>query len=154
MDPSTICGGSVAYDPALAGAAVHGGGGRVIRLLLVEDNDINRSMETRMLQKLGYDVDAVANGADALVELEQVDYGAVLLDIQMPVMDGFATAREIRARGRADLPLIAVTAHAFTSDRERCLAAGMNDYLAKPVTLRALGEMVRRWAGASGDSAP
>ncbi|MHB8078991.1 MAG: response regulator [Candidatus Krumholzibacteriia bacterium] len=124
------------------------------RLLLVEDNDINRSMETRMLQKLGYDVDAVANGADALVVLEQIAFHAVLLDIQMPVMDGYATAREIRARGHADLPLIAITAHAFTSDRERCLAAGMNDYLAKPVTLRALGEMVGRWAGAAGEPLP
>ena len=121
------------------------------RLLLVEDNDVNRSMETRMLQKLGYEVDAVANGADALVVLEEFDYHAVLLDVQMPVMDGFTTAREIRARGRADLPIIAITAHAFAADRERCLAAGMNDYLAKPVTLKALGEMVNRWVGPSGD---
>jgi len=123
----------------------------VTRLLLVEDNDVNRSMETRMLQKLGYEVDAVANGADALVVLEKVGYHAVLLDVQMPVMDGFTTAREIRARGRADLPIIAITAHAFAADRERCLAAGMNDYLAKPVTLKALGEMVNRWVGPSGD---
>ena len=117
------------------------------RLLLVEDNDINRGMETRMLQKLGYDVDAVTNGADALAELEKADYDAVLLDVQMPVMDGFATARAIRAGGRAELPIIAITAHAFASDRERCLAAGMNDYLAKPITLRTLGEMVERWTG-------
>jgi len=123
------------------------------RLLLVEDNDINRNMETRMLQKLGYEVDAVANGADALVALDRLDYHAVLLDVQMPVMDGFTTAREIRARGRTDLPIIAVTAHAFISDRERCLAAGMNDYLAKPVTLKILGDMVGRWAGASGNAA-
>ncbi len=122
------------------------------RLLLVEDNDVNRNMETRMLQKLGYEVDAVANGADALVVLEGFDYHAVLLDVQMPVMDGFATAREIRARGRADLPIIAITAHAFATDRERCLAAGMNDYLAKPVTLKVLGEMVSRWVGPSGDT--
>lgn len=121
------------------------------RLLLVEDNDINRSMETRMLQKLGYEVDAVVNGADALVALEQANYRVVLLDIQMPVMDGLTTARQIRARGRANLPLIAITAHAFATDRERCLAAGMNDYLAKPVTLKALGEMVDRWAGPSAD---
>jgi CheY-like chemotaxis protein len=124
----------------------------VTRLLLVEDNDVNRNMETRMLQKLGYEVDAVANGADALVVLEEFDYHAVLLDVQMPVMDGFAIAREIRARGRADLPIIAITAHAFAADRERCLAAGMNDYLAKPVTLKALGEMVNRWVGPSGDT--
>ena len=122
------------------------------RLLLVEDNDVNRNMETRMLQKLGYEVDAVANGADALVVLEEFDYHAVLLDVQMPVMDGFTTAREIRARGRADLPIIAITAHAFAADRERCLAAGMNDYLAKPVTLKVLGEMVSRWVGPSGDT--
>jgi len=124
----------------------------VTRLLLVEDNDVNRNMETRMLQKLGYEVDAVANGADALVVLEEFDYHAVLLDVQMPVMDGFTTAREIRARGRADLPIIAITAHAFATDRERCLAAGMNDYLAKPVTLKVLGEMVSRWVGPSGDT--
>lgn len=117
------------------------------RLLLVEDNDINRGMETRMLQKLGYVVDAVTNGADALAELEKADYDAVLLDVQMPVMDGFATARAIRAGGRTGLPIIAITAHAFASDRERCLAAGMNDYLAKPITLRTLGEMVERWIG-------
>jgi CheY-like chemotaxis protein len=123
----------------------------VIRLLLVEDNDVNRSMETRMLQKLGYEIDAVANGADALVALQQIEYHAVLLDVQMPVMDGFATAHEIRARGRVDLPIIAITAHAFATDRERCLAAGMNDYLAKPVTLKVLGEMVSRWVGPSGE---
>ncbi len=119
----------------------------MIRLLLVEDNDVNRNMETRMLQKLGYDVDAVANGADALEVLEKVEYDAVLLDVQMPVMDGFTTAREIRARGRADLPIIAITAHAFATDRERCLVAGMSDYLAKPVTLKVLGDMVNRWVG-------
>jgi CheY-like chemotaxis protein len=124
----------------------------VTRLLLVEDNDVNRNMETRMLQKLGYEVDAVANGADALVVLEEFDYHAVLLDVQMPVMDGFAIAREIRARGRADLPIIAITAHAFATDRELCLAAGMNDYLAKPVTLKVLAEMVSRWVGPFGDT--
>jgi two-component system, sensor histidine kinase and response regulator len=123
----------------------------VSRLLLVEDNDVNRGMETRMLQKLGYDVDAVAHGAEALVALEKSDYHAVLLDVQMPVMDGVTTAREIRASGRSDLPIIALTAHAFATDRERCLAAGMNDYLAKPVTIRVLGEMVGRWIGPSGD---
>ena len=120
------------------------------RVLLAEDNPINVEVASAMLEGLGLDVSRAVNGAEALHSVQAGDYDAVLMDCQMPVMDGFAATSEIRrherARGRErQLPIIAITANALQGDRESCLAAGMDDYLSKPFTQQALGQTLSRW---------
>ncbi|XLX42615.1 7TM diverse intracellular signaling domain-containing protein [Ectopseudomonas mendocina] len=129
-------------------------------VLIVEDNAINQLVTRGMLLKLGYRVRTADNGAEALELLRGETVDAVLLDCQMPVMDGFATCRAIRALpGCADVPVLAITAHSHSGDRERCLAAGMSDYLAKPVKFEELRVLLHDWvlcqpAAASGGAAP
>jgi len=120
------------------------------RVLLAEDNPVNVEVASAMLEGLGLDVSRAGNGAEALHSVQAGDYDLVLMDCQMPVMDGFAATTEIRrherARGRArQLPIIAITANALQGDRESCLAAGMDDYLSKPFTQQALGQTLSRW---------
>ncbi|MDT4829253.1 Sensory/regulatory protein RpfC [compost metagenome] len=115
-------------------------------VLVVEDNAINQLVTRGMLLKLGYRVRYADNGADALELLRRETVDAVLLDCQMPVMDGFATCRALRALpGCAQLPVLAITAHSHSGDRERCLAAGMSDYLAKPVKFEELQALLHDW---------
>ncbi len=129
-------------------------------VLIVEDNAINQLVTRGMLLKLGYRVRTADNGAEALTLLREESVDAVLLDCQMPVMDGFATCRAIRALpGCAEVPVLAITAHSHSGDRERCLAAGMSDYLAKPVKFEELRVLLHDWvlcrpAVVSGGSAP
>lgn len=129
-------------------------------VLIVEDNAINQLVTRGMLLKLGYRVRTADNGAEALSLLREESVDAVLLDCQMPVMDGFATCRAIRALpGCAEVPVLAITAHSHSGDRERCLAAGMSDYLAKPVKFEELRVLLHDWvlcrpAAVSGGSAP
>ncbi len=129
-------------------------------VLIVEDNAINQLVTRGMLLKLGYRVRTADNGAEALTLLREESVDAVLLDCQMPVMDGFATCRAIRALpGCAEVPVLAITAHSHSGDRERCLAAGMSDYLAKPVKFEELRVLLHDWvlcrpAAVSGGSAP
>jgi PAS domain S-box-containing protein len=119
------------------------------RILLAEDNAINRQVALSMIEKLGLQADAVGNGAEALLSLESVHYDLALMDVQMPVLDGLTATRRIRDPQSAvlnhEIPVIAMTAHAMQGDREKCIEAGMNDYLAKPVTLPALAEILDRW---------
>ncbi len=117
------------------------------RILLVEDNPVNQRVGGKLVEKLGAEVHIAANGEEALEFLSQQDYSAVLMDCEMPGMNGFETARRIRKLGAhaARTPIIAVTAYAMEGDRERCLAAGMDDYLTKPVLFAELRETLLRW---------
>jgi CheY-like chemotaxis protein/HPt (histidine-containing phosphotransfer) domain-containing protein len=126
--------------PELAGKAARG------RVLVVEDNTVNQLVAREMVGKLGYDVDVVSDGREAVAAVAAGSYAAVLMDCHMPVMDGYAATRTIRGAGEADgLPIIAMTAGAMDEDRERCLAAGMDDFLTKPVDLAALESALERW---------
>ena len=117
------------------------------RILLVEDNPVNRRVAEGILLKGRHDVTAVENGRLALEILEHMSFDVVLMDVQMPEMDGFEATRRIRASQRCrGLPVIAMTAHAMKGDRERCLQAGMDDYITKPLDADGLLQMVEKWA--------
>jgi PAS domain S-box-containing protein len=117
------------------------------RVLLVEDNDINQIVAREILQDAGFTVDVADNGQIGLGMVQQADYALVLMDMQMPVMDGLTATREIRKlAGCAHLPIIAMTANAMQRDRDRCMEAGMNDFLGKPVDPDALCATARHWA--------
>ncbi|HEY7490700.1 MAG TPA: response regulator [Candidatus Tectomicrobia bacterium] len=120
-----------------------------VRVLVVEDNVINQKVAVRLLEKLGCRIDVAANGREAVTMLAELAYDVVLMDCQMPEMDGFAATTAIRHRevstGR-HVPIIAMTANAMQGDREECLVAGMDDYLSKPVTFDALAATLRKWA--------
>jgi two-component system, sensor histidine kinase and response regulator len=106
------------------------------RILLVEDNAVNRTIAMRVLEKRGHRVIAVENGALAVDITASEEFDLVLMDVQMPVMDGLTATAQIRSRERdhgGHLPIVAVTAHALDQDRKRCLDAGMDDYLPKPI---------------------
>jgi signal transduction histidine kinase len=120
-------------------------------ILIVEDNDTNATILARMLTIVGYRSDTVPGGAAALEAVENASYAAILLDCQMPVMDGFTTARLLRERadGAPYPPIVAITATATTEDHERCLAAGMQDYLPKPIVMERLAAVLSRWVPAA-----
>lgn len=116
------------------------------RVLLVEDNEINREVATHLLQQAGITPDTAENGAIALELLAVQDYDLVLMDMQMPVMDGFEATRHIRANPRlVSLPVVAMTANALPEDRNRCLAAGMDDHIAKPISPATFFTTLHRW---------
>jgi CheY-like chemotaxis protein len=129
---------------------------RRVRILVAEDNVVNQKVAVRILEKLGYHADAVANGQEAITALEKIGYDLVLMDVQMPEMNGFEATRIIRGPGsgvlRHDIPIVAMTAHALKGDRERCLDAGMDDYASKPVTALALSEILDRHLGSAASS--
>jgi PAS domain S-box-containing protein len=120
-----------------------------IRILLAEDNIINQQVAVAILKKLGLRADAVANGAEAVEALKDIPYDLVLMDVQMPEMDGLEATRAIRCPRSAvlnrNIPIIAMTANAMPGDREECLGAGMDDYITKPVTPLALAEVLEKW---------
>jgi CheY-like chemotaxis protein len=122
------------------------------RILVAEDNRVNQKVAMRLLEKAGHHVDVVANGREAVAALDDAVYDLVFMDCQMPDMDGFEATRAIRAEEAGTLrhiPIVALTANAMQGDRERCLTAGMDDYIAKPVTTQTLAAALERWAGST-----
>lgn len=116
------------------------------RLLLVDDDQVNREVALAMLSATGMQVDVAENGLEAVRAVRERDYAAVLMDVQMPYMDGMQATRLIRTMpDRAGLPVIAVTANAFEGDRQRCFEAGMNDFIPKPIQARVLNSVLLRW---------
>ncbi len=122
---------------------------RPTRVLLVEDNITNQQVAAGILRKLGYRTDAVADGAEAVKSLSTMPYDVVLMDVQMPVMDGLEATRRIRdplsAVQNHQIPIIAMTANAMRGDREKCLEAGMDDYVSKPISPKALADVLEKW---------
>jgi CheY-like chemotaxis protein len=126
---------------------MHGSRGRA---LVVEDNMVNQEMARAMLDMLGFQVLTASNGQEGVIAAaDNPDLVLVLMDCQMPVMDGLAAARAIRAAEATGtrVPIVALTGNAMPGDREACVAAGMDDYLAKPFSLTALRAMIDRWTG-------
>jgi len=119
---------------------------RDARILLVEDNEINQQLACELLEKAGMRVAIAQHGGEAIQFVQRIAFDAVLMDVQMPEMDGYEATRRIRAlpAGR-DLPIIAMTAAAMRQDQESCLAAGMNDHIAKPIDPERLLDCLRRW---------
>ncbi|MBY0429957.1 MAG: response regulator, partial [Rhodospirillales bacterium] len=123
--------------------------GRPARVLLAEDNLTNQRVARRVLEKAGYSVDVANNGVEAVEAVRQQDYDLVLMDVQMPELDGMAATAAIRALDgpKAAVPIIALTANAMRGDAERYLAAGMSDYVSKPIDRARLLSLVAQWAG-------
>jgi CheY-like chemotaxis protein len=138
--------------PAPAAPALRSG----IRVLLADDNAVNQKLAAHLLRKLGAQVHSVANGVEALAALRDADFDVVLMDCQMPEMDGYEATRQLRSstgsRNNRNIPVIALTANALATDREKCLAAGMNDYLSKPIDRARLAQALLSATGAGEQS--
>ncbi len=119
-------------------------------ILIVEDNRINQKVLSHQLINLGYAIEVAENGSEAVAKVKNRRYDLIFMDVQMPVMDGFQATQEIRSLGEdaSSIPIVAVTANAFQSEREKCFSFGMDDYLTKPLDKERLQEALRRWAGA------
>ncbi|MBF0398047.1 MAG: response regulator [Desulfobacterales bacterium] len=122
---------------------------RSLRILLAEDNAVNQKLALIHLKKFGFKADAVSNGKEAIQSLEMIDYDIVLMDVQMPEMDGFEATKIIRDINsnvkRHNVPVVAMTAHAMQGDKERCIEAGMNDYITKPINPKKLLEVIEKF---------
>jgi PAS domain S-box-containing protein len=149
LAPAAIEASAEAAAPAPAETAT-----RPLRILLAEDSLVNQKLAVGLLERRGHSVLVANNGREAVAALKVHPFDLVLMDVQMPEMDGFDATRALReheaAAGRPRLPVIAMTAHAMTGDRERCLAAGMDNYISKPIRARDLFEVIARTVGSSG----
>jgi CheY-like chemotaxis protein len=126
--------------------------GSELNILLVEDNAVNQRLAVRILEREGYHVAVAGNGREAIARWGAQRFDAILMDIQMPEMDGIKATgaiREAEQRTGAHIPIIAMTAHAMSGDRERCLEAGADDYISKPISARALVDMIEKSCKAS-----
>ena len=129
-----------------------GRSGNGARVLVVEDNAANLKVAVRMIERLGYRADMAGNGMEAVKALGHLTYDVVLMDCQMPEMDGYEATRRIRRSEQGHTPIIAMTASAMAGDRERCLAAGMDDYISKPIKMHVVAAVLERWLGAGSES--
>jgi len=110
-------------------------------ILMAEDNPINQKVALYMLKRLGYSADVAVNGQEVLRALQKKSYDVVLMDVQMPEMDGLEATRQIRSKGM-DIQIVAMTAHALEGDKEECLLAGMNEYISKPICMEELQKVL------------
>ena len=122
------------------------------QVLVVEDNLVNQRVSVAMLRRLGFEVDLACNGEEGVSKWEKGDYDAIIMDCQMPVLDGYSATAQIRDRERSKgngrhMPIIALTAHSLPHDRQKCLDSGMDDYLTKPVDCKVLGIVLHKWVG-------
>jgi CheY-like chemotaxis protein len=121
----------------------------MFRILLAEDNKDNQAAYRRMLEGAGYDIDIAENGREAVEAFMKLSFDLILMDIQMPEMDGYTASQRIRMDAESirnpEIPIIAMTAHALESVRQDCLAAGMNDFLPKPVEIATMADVLKRW---------
>lgn len=117
------------------------------KVLVVEDNEVNQMVIKGMLAKLGFSYDLAKDGQEALDRMTETSYAMILMDCQMPVMDGYEATVKIRARESADyhIPIIALTAHAFNEESEKCHSVGMDDFLSKPISVDSLRAMLEKW---------
>ncbi len=144
-----MLGGAVEDRPAVPSAPAEPAmPARRLRILVAEDNQVNQQVATGLITKLGHRVDIAANGREAVEAICNLPYDLILMDVQMPEMDGFEATAAIRRLngGRADVPIIAMTANAMEGDPQKCLAAGMDDYIAKPVDRRKLANAIGYWS--------
>ncbi len=137
----------LAAEAALEKVAPRGNNGGPAAILLVEDNVVNQKVASNSLLKLGYAVEVAANGQQALDAFQRRQFDLILMDCHMPVMDGYTATQKIRSSGISgrDVPIIAMTADVVEMQRERCIAAGMNDFLSKPVRRDVLSDMLEHW---------
>jgi PAS domain S-box-containing protein len=136
------------HEPTSAMNEIQGSSHATASILVAEDNIINQKIALATLSRLGLRGQAVANGQEVLAALHDFHFDLILMDCQMPIMDGYETTQRIRASNSirdAQIPIIAMTAHALTGDQEKCFAAGMNDYTVKPVNVALLGEVIEKW---------
>ena len=132
-------------SPAAAKSSGESTENRPLRILMAEDNPINQRVGKLILQRAGFNIDLVDDGSEALEAHRTKPYDMILMDCQMPVMDGFEASRQIRQLDQPQPVIIAVTANALVGERERCLKAGMNDYLSKPFQAEQLVALVKKW---------
>jgi len=144
--PYTIASQQVPLPQAININEFRSSGHPSVKILVVDDNDMNRSLMEHLLTEWNLSFDMADNGWEALARLQQTTYDMVLMDIQMPEMDGYNATRRIRTELGLDVPVIAMTAHALAGERERCLSSGMNEYISKPVNERELYELIIRFA--------
>jgi two-component system, sensor histidine kinase and response regulator len=131
----------------LTDARLEQAGARTARILVAEDNEVNQKVARALLAKLGYSCEIEPDGLRTIEALSKSNFDLVLMDCQMPECDGYEATRRLRAAG-VRTPIVAMTANSMTGDREKCLAAGMDDFISKPVSPAALAAIVERWLGA------
>ncbi|MDF2193760.1 ATP-binding protein [Paraflavitalea sp. CAU 1676] len=143
--PYTVSTNQIADSHSIPASPLPGTGNAAVEVLITEDNEFNQSLLSHLFKNWNLRFEIANNGLEAIEKLRHKKYDLVLMDIQMPVMDGYTTARKIRNELRLDIPIIAMTAHAMPGEREKCLSYGMNEYIAKPVKQEQLSRLISKF---------